>query len=99
MAAHPQWLQLSLNLRAHLLLFASPWMNLEDHPKKIIQNLWLSPGMAFGPTDLGPDYTFSLGIYLGLSYWITWESRIYIPTNGANLRFSGSMGDYTELKC
>jgi hypothetical protein len=58
---NPQKLVLSLNLRALLLLLASPWMNLEDHPKKITDNLQHSPGMVPGPTDLGSELHFFPG--------------------------------------
>jgi hypothetical protein len=63
--------------------------------RKITQKLWHSPGMPFAISGV---IHFSLGFDLRLSYCNGRKRRIHIPTNGAKLGFSGSMGDYMGVK-
>jgi len=64
----------------------------EIHPKTCGSPWEL--GRVFKEMILGTRFLhFSLGVDLPLSYWSPKEWRIHIPTNGANLGFSGAMRD------
>ena len=64
--------------------------------------LWLSLGMKLAHIRL--DHTTWVntlfpGIVTAAIVLQAKGMRIHNPTNGAKLRFSGAVGDYTELRC
>jgi len=60
------------------------------------------PGNETGPGKSGPcnlGHTLFPGIVTAAIVLQAKGMRIHNPTNGAKLRFSGAVGDYTELRC